>query len=430
VLADRMVLIFVVAGCVILTVATLWTVLSWVLTDAAARGGDRWVPAALFVGPAVVLGAVLAFRHAGPILIGIAVLGLPLIGIIIWLSSRPRLQSTPSGLERLAAARTALKRRLAWLCSSAVLFTATVPFAVSFLIAGAARRSPMWRVMYDPSAPHLIQPSGRRAEMLKGVANDPKIDLGLDFEDVEFAAVDGKQLRGWFVPGQRTASIAVVLVHGADGDRRMCMRSLPIFHTMGYPALLFDCRNHGASGGDGQGITLGVNESRDVSSAVQFLRRTRGFAHVVVFGVSQGAASALLAAGHDEHIEGVIGDSPFSSFDDLIGVAARRYGLPTWLARGTVEMANWRLDVSSVGTPLQAVEHISPRPILLMHGTGDSLIPHSASQALFDHAGQPKHLWLAPDAGHGGISFKYPQEYRQRITEFLQAYFPLRSDAE
>ncbi len=254
---------------------------------------------------------------------------------------------------------------------------------------------------------------------------DYSVDLGLTFEDIEFPAVDGKTLRGWFVAARETSSVAVVPVHGDGSDRRDFLRQLPIFHDAGHPVLLFDCRNHGASDGDGDGVTLRVQESRDVSSAVQFLKAKRGFARVVAVGGSQGAASAILAAGNDSQIDGVVAIAPFGNLGDLIGAAAGLYGLPRWLAALTVRTAAWRLNADSVETPLDGIARISPQPIMLIHGTHDLLIPFRASQVLFDHAGPPKSLWLAPDASHIDISYKCPEEYKRRIDEFLQTYFPL-----
>ena len=73
--------------------------------------------------------------------------------------------------------------------------------------------------------------------------------------------------------------------------------------------------------------------------------------------------------------------------------------------------------------------HKINEPLLLIHGTADTLIPTRASQELFDRAGDPKALWLAPNAGHdvNGIAEIYPTELADRLDGFLREYFPIQS---
>lgn len=48
-----------------------------------------------------------------------------------------------------------------------------------------------------------------------------------------------------------------------------------------------------------------------------------------------------------------------------------------------------------------AVGEISPRPLLLMHGTADRVLPDACSRDLYRRAGEPKKLLLYPGCGHG-----------------------------
>jgi fermentation-respiration switch protein FrsA (DUF1100 family) len=52
---------------------------------------------------------------------------------------------------------------------------------------------------------------------------------------------------------------------------------------------------------------------------------------------------------------------------------------------------NWRKGFDKV-TPLNCVERISPRPLLLVHSTGDKVVPADHSMRLFARAGEPKNL--------------------------------------
>ena len=47
-----------------------------------------------------------------------------------------------------------------------------------------------------------------------------------------------------------------------------------------------------------------------------------------------------------------------------------------------------------------AVAEIAPRPLLLVHGTGDALVPPQISEDLYAAAGDPKTLWLLESADH------------------------------
>jgi dienelactone hydrolase len=44
---------------------------------------------------------------------------------------------------------------------------------------------------------------------------------------------------------------------------------------------------------------------------------------------------------------------------------------------------------------------LAPKPILLIHGGADTILPHESSQALYDRAGEPKTIRILPGVGHG-----------------------------
>ncbi len=50
--------------------------------------------------------------------------------------------------------------------------------------------------------------------------------------------------------------------------------------------------------------------------------------------------------------------------------------------------------------PIDVVHQISPRPLLLIHGEYDPLIPLSHARALYARAGQPKQLIVIPHGSH------------------------------
>jgi fermentation-respiration switch protein FrsA (DUF1100 family) len=57
--------------------------------------------------------------------------------------------------------------------------------------------------------------------------------------------------------------------------------------------------------------------------------------------------------------------------------------------------------MSSQLSGAEDVDSLSPRPLLLVHGTKDTRIAHRASELIYDRAKEPKQLVLYPGAGHG-----------------------------
>ncbi|HYX36178.1 MAG TPA: dienelactone hydrolase family protein [Oligoflexus sp.] len=57
--------------------------------------------------------------------------------------------------------------------------------------------------------------------------------------------------------------------------------------------------------------------------------------------------------------------------------------------------------LSSQATGTEKAARISPRPLLLMHGTADEILPADCSEAIYRRAHEPKKLLLYPRCRHG-----------------------------
>jgi len=51
------------------------------------------------------------------------------------------------------------------------------------------------------------------------------------------------------------------------------------------------------------------------------------------------------------------------------------------------------------------VDELAPRPLLLVHGTADTILPHQSSEAIFERAQDPRTLKLFPGADHRFAGF-------------------------
>lgn len=251
--------------------------------------------------------------------------------------------------------------------------------------------------------------------------SDPLTRCQLPFKSVNFEARDGVRLVGWFIPSagsQRT----LVVVHGIGSNRGDMLDVVPFLHRAGYNLFLFDLRGHGES--SGHTTTFGVNEARDVEAATRWVSRQSGGQKIGVLAYSMGGSSVLHAVGEDglPMVRGVVLDSTFAEF---AAVARHQMEfLPDSVAAPVLSLLSFytRLEIG-VGlsdiAPRRYIGRISPRPLLLMHGTSDTLIPVAQAHLNFSNAGQPKTLHIINGAEHCAGHRVEAEAYEKRIVAFF-----------
>ncbi len=167
-----------------------------------------------------------------------------------------------------------------------------------------------------------------------------------------------------------------------------------------------------------------TTELRDAEAALAYAKQRVPNGHFGVIGYSMGASVALLLAARTPEIQAVVADSPFTGISEVVAHGVARYHLPV---RAVVSLADmltgWRYGYRFEAVrPIEAVAAVSPRPLLLIHGSADSLIPVSHAYQLFEVAREPKELWIIPDAEHCGGYFADRRTYVKRVTAFFEEH--------
>jgi uncharacterized protein len=244
-------------------------------------------------------------------------------------------------------------------------------------------------------------------------------DLGLEYEVVSFTTDDRVTLSGWFVPAARETLTAVVVMHGFTGNRLPELAGFVPWLQERHHVLQFDFRGHGESGPGT--VTMGSHERRDVAAAVAYLRG-RGIERIALFGVSMGAAAAILAGPHLQ-VTAVVADAAYARASHPIANRMREQGWPLpgvgslAIATGAAIRARVRL-----GDPIDAVGRLTPRALLVIVPVEDRLISWRQGLALYEAAGQPKELLVVPGAGHGEAYVADPDRYQGRVLDFLERH--------
>jgi fermentation-respiration switch protein FrsA (DUF1100 family) len=84
------------------------------------------------------------------------------------------------------------------------------------------------------------------------------------------------------------------------------------------------------------------------------------------------------------------------------------------------DLEAWKADLEASG-PENTVAKIAPRPILLMHGDADIVVPYHHVERLFTLAGEPKELVRIP---HGQHQLRRDPRAVDALTEWLDRRLP------
>lgn len=251
-------------------------------------------------------------------------------------------------------------------------------------------------------------------------------DFKAEFRDVEFQTTDGVRISGWLLPS-RGKRATIIYSHGLFRSRRELLERAIDFWRLGYGALLYDARNHGDSGK--ARVSFGYNERLDAEAAVRFLREDlRTEDRIVLFGISMGAATALLATAETPAVAAVISDSSFLSFDDTVDHHVRLFlRLPAFpLSNELQSLIEWRagFDGSSLDA-LEAVKRIGDRPALFIAAAHDKRMPPGLAQKLYDASVSSRRDLLIVDGPgseiHGHAYQADRALYINKVAQFLES---------
>ncbi len=249
-----------------------------------------------------------------------------------------------------------------------------------------------------------------------------------DWESVTFPSTDGLRLGAWFIPPDPASDgSTIIFVHGLGSNRGGLLDQADMLVEAGYGALLIELRGHGQS--EGETTTFGYTEVNDVQGAVDFLesRPEVNAERLGLVGESLGAATAVQATARIPEIDVLVEESSFTTLEDNVAEGVRVIaGLPPFpfaplmVYFGSQEAG---LDIGLV-RPVDDIARIAPRPVLIIHGRQDELVPVESAMSLYAAAGEPKQLYIIEGAGHYPLIESEPQVFRDTLVGFFAKYLP------
>jgi uncharacterized protein len=243
-------------------------------------------------------------------------------------------------------------------------------------------------------------------------------------------AADGVGLAGWYIPaggGSGPTGPTVVMTHGWGSNKSEMLDRAAILHDR-YNLLLVDLRNHGQS--QGAATTQGVREASDLRAMIDWLETTKSPRSIAVLGVSMGGATAIVEADRDERVDALIIESVHATLANAAQARLELAGYPLAMPGSWAillgSLVRTGEDVSSAD-PVQGVERLDDRPVLFIHGGGDTAVGPGAADHLLSaatEAGSPAELQVCPAGGHGDCDKACPEDYPGWVLGFLERVLP------
>lgn len=215
------------------------------------------------------------------------------------------------------------------------------------------------------------------------------------------SAASGRDVRlhALWLPQPRADAPVLLYLHGARRNVWGSTFRIRNMHALGFSVLALDYRGFGRSSPE---LPSEAGVLEDARAGWDWLARSQPQAPRYVFGHSLGGAVAVQLAGTVDDCRGLIVEGSFTSIPDV--VASFKWG---WLP--VAPLISQRFDAAEAIARVKA-------PVLVVHGSADSLIPPALGRALYERASAPKRFVLVEGGSHHSTNAVGLAQYREAVA--------------
>ena len=221
---------------------------------------------------------------------------------------------------------------------------------------------------------------------------------------------DGLKLAGEvYIPSGHRPHPALSICHGIpagppDPNDKGYPALAQKFCAGGFVTLIFNFRGTGKSEGN---IDM-LGWSRDLQAAIDFLYTLEYVdrAHLCLLAFSGGAAVSVYVAARDSRVTSLAACACPADFSLLGGEGTALSSIERFREIGAIRdkdfphsTEEW-LKGFEIVSPIQWIDKISPRPLLIVHGDADEVVSLEHAHKLYQKAKEPKELRIIPGAKH------------------------------
>jgi len=202
------------------------------------------------------------------------------------------------------------------------------------------------------------------------------------------------------------------------------LETAAVYEEAGYDVLVLDPRGHGGSEGDR--VTLGYREVRDVRGALSWLEK-RGFdpERVVLHGWSMGGAAVIQADSSTTAATPVVEESAYADLPPLLWERISEVsGLPAFFTPGIFLVGRLFLGIDPWAVrPVEEARQLSREgvPFMIIHSRNDEVVPFEHAETLA--RAYPGAVFWRLESYEHVHAYEHP-EYRDRLQGFLGRQTP------
>ena len=244
--------------------------------------------------------------------------------------------------------------------------------------------------------------------------------------DTFITAPDGIRMHAYYAHASHPKRETAVIVHGyTDSSIRMFHIGYLYNQRLDFNVLIPDLRYSGLT--EGEAIQMGWLDRKDVMQWIDLAPSLFGDSiQTVVHGISMGAATTMMVSGETlpSQVKCFVEDCGYTSvWDQFAKELKEQFGLPTF---PLLHVSSWLCDLQ-LGWNFKeasAVKQVKKckLPMLFIHGDSDKYVPTYMVHEVYEAKPQPKELWIVPETTHAKSYMNYPEEYTERVRDFLEKY--------
>jgi uncharacterized protein len=232
-------------------------------------------------------------------------------------------------------------------------------------------------------------------------------------EEFDRGLPNGQRIHLWYIaqPVKAAAAPTVLYLHGARWNMNGSVFRIARWHELGFNVLAVDYRGFGRST---DLLPSEETATEDAQLAFEELKRRQPDpSRRYVYGHSLGGALAVDLAARElkadpNGLAGVIIESTFTSIPDI--VRGMKWGWVPGLGLAVTQPFDSMSKIGELRVPL-----------LVLHGTADSVVPHTMADELYAAAGSSDKTLVKIEGGtHSGSSRSGGTVYRNAVLDFVR----------